>query len=207
MADPCSTPKNGPGFARGRLLWYSTPVDTLPPWPESLPDPWSQLPGEPTEGWEWARRFWAFGPSRTLARLWAAYLVPAEQVTHLTALAEQWGWLRRAAYVDRERARIRSLEQDTDEVAHARHQGLASRLLTAGELAVDRLLADLAAGDRVSPKTLTELINATVRLDRLVRGDADSREDTSVRVDLGRLSTDDLYALRKLRQKATDDTP
>jgi hypothetical protein len=95
-----------------------------------------------------------------------------------------------------------ALLKDSTRTAMAEHVSLLndSRQVAAQELA--KLLeysSSTPAGGILKPNELIKLIDATIKLDRLVRGE--STEIVEERTDLSKLSIEDLRKLKEIKEK------
>lgn len=185
------------------------PSDAQPVDPQEYIRPWERLPREGDVHWRLFQHYLSSGYPEGPGGTFRARDIPAlAEALHqdplmLASIARGHDWLQRAGAWDRIVARRRTALDltavDAQRVAHGR---IAEKMRTLAEMELDKLLSRAmdASAPCMTPREVMQMVDMTVRLERLFAGE--DRPAQGNGEDLASLDLEDLEAMHALLEKA-----
>jgi len=172
---------------------------------------WDRQPGESSKGYLHFALYRDMGQDRSLRKL-AREDECRAKVGQLERWSSKWRWVERCQRYDDYQERMLRLQQEKERRdMHKRHAQIALLGQNIAVKGLENLLGKVQTGDQqVAPGDLTRLLDTSVKVERLARGEpTDSHavevggsQENPVAVNLKVLSNKELDALEALLRKA-----
>jgi len=172
---------------------------------------WDRLNGESSKAYAHFCLYRDMGQGRSLRKL-AGDAKCISKIAQLQRWSSRWRWIERCQQYDDYQERMLRLQQEKERrEMHKRHAQIALLGQNIAVKGLENLLGKVQTGDQqVAPGDLTRLLDTSVKVERLARGEpTDSHtvevsgsQENPVTVNLKGLSDKELNALEALLRKA-----
>jgi hypothetical protein len=140
---------------------------------------WNRQLRETSRSYELFCVYRNLGPERSLAKAKeSAKGIPS--VARLKVLSRKWNWVQRARAYDDCLERQRRQQQEKDRrIMHERHAKIALLGQNIAVKGLENLLGKVQNGEQVAPGDLSRLLDTSVKVERLARGESTENHEVS----------------------------